>query len=246
MVPVEQLPNIIRCIRNPGYASVYSFSEDAALEIAASGMSRDFAKYEVTSDTLPIDLDDGDASLGPLLSKIDGLKYDLYTSGGKGYHVILHHTEITSTDLPHSHKKVVETLNTKADMTLYQAGRILSLPARIHPKTGRLKELIRSVDGALVEVPLIKKPEVTFDFSGSLGGDVEIALLNLLSLQTSPPPDGTKHMRIWGTTNDLLKAGFCRDAIVDFISKIVESWPVQLSEEELMKPIDQACRRVRG
>ncbi len=246
MVPVEQFDRIIKCVRDPGYSSVYAFSEEAAKEIEASGMSRGFDKFETISDTLPIDLDDGGASWPALQERLKGLRYERYFSGSKGMHVILHHEPIQSMDLPYSHKNVVKSFNTAADMTLYQAGRILSLPGRIHPKTKKPKTLIEVVEGDLIEVPLVEKPPVDFNFGETLGGDVEVALFNLLGLQTSPPPDGLKHIRLWQVSTDLFKAGFTHSAVAEFILKIVAGWATNLSEEDIMKPIDQAWRRLHG
>lgn len=255
MIPIEQFANIIKHVRDPGYASVYAFKEEDAKQIQESGLSRDFSRFEAFSDTLPLDIDDGGESLPDILDRLSGLKYDLYTSGGKGMHIILHHEPIVSMDLPNSHKNVVESFGIKVTRDknykglkvddLYHHGRILSLLGRIHPKTGKKKELIRSVDGELVHVPITKKDGPKFDFSG-IEGSIEAALLNLLNLKTNPPLNGNRHMRTWQTAMDLLKAGFDIAAIGQFLLVINEQWPEPQPEDEILAAVEQAARRLHG
>jgi hypothetical protein len=120
-----------------GYASVYMFDKEAADQIKAAGNSSGLARFPVYTDTLTLDLDKGEAQLERVRTAIAGLRYDVYVSGGKGFHVVIHLDRMVSgTNIPFSQRKWVEALNVEADLSLYQAGHIISLPGRKHPKDG--------------------------------------------------------------------------------------------------------------
>lgn len=243
MVSEEELKRIIEYIPNPGFASLYSFSKEDAQIIIDRGSSRDFHQFTPISDELLIDLDDGGASLPALEEQIKGLKYEVYFSGSKGAHVILHHEPIADNNLPYSHKKVVEGYGVDADMCLYHPSRLISLPGRVHHKTGKKKELIKRVDGELIVIPMQKKPEINFDFSG-LDGDATHGLSLLLRLKTNPPKVGTRHIRLWQTATDLLKAGFDINSISQFFLVINQDWPEPQSESEVLSVVEQAANRL--
>jgi hypothetical protein len=246
MVPIEKFDAIIKYIKDPGYSSVYGFDDEAANEIMASGMSRNFGKYSTISNTLSIDLDDAGESLPETLIKLQQFKFELFFSGGKGHHIILHHDSINSKDLPYSHRKWVEDMEIKCDMSLYQAGRILSLPGRIHKKTGKRKELLKVNEGDNIDLKLVPKPEVMFNFSEISESSVKDALAGLWNLSLYEPLEGSRHMTIWKNATELFKAGFQRDAVESFILHISKDWKNSLTEGELTEAIRQAYRRIHG
>ncbi len=178
---------------NPGYSSVYMFDESAANEIKDRGHSGGLSDYVVYADRLVMDLDDGDLQLAAIekLLQAKGLGYDVWASGGKGYHVYLKHDLIGSIHLPFSHKSVVRSLGINCDESLYQHGRLLSLPGRVHPKTKRKKTFVKSVPGSDVDVPIVERPGPVFDFLPSGGlNDLESGLFKLSNLSLSEPTMG--------------------------------------------------------
>ena len=241
MVTLPHLEKIQTTLRDTGYSGIYAFNEEDAKAIINQRSSQGMDRFEVTSSQLPIDLDDGDDSVEDVLKKLEGYKYELWTSGGKGYHIILFHEPITSIDLPYSHRQWIEDIGISCDISLYQHGRIFSMPGRVHPKTKRRKALIRSVEGDLITVKLKQKPELELAFDGE-EEELLTGLLNLVNLATYEPPTGRRHTKIWGTAKDLLRAGFPQDAVEKFILRINEEWKNKKPEEEVLAAINQASR----
>jgi hypothetical protein len=245
MIPVADFSNVVQYIRDPGYSSVYSFSEEDAAKIKESGHSRGFDQYTPGSDVLPIDLDDGGVTLDKVLERLDGYAYELWSSGGKGHHIILKHDFIQHKDLPYSHSQVVKSLGVGCDMTLYQAGRILSLPGRIHQKTGRKKTLLSVVAGKKIDVPIIAKPLVEFSFCLPTEGDYKAALARLWSLAEEGLEEGQRNKKIWQTASSLITAGFDVEATFLFMLHINNQQPQPLEEEEVKQAVLSAGRRGR-
>jgi hypothetical protein len=245
MVSLDELDRIVQYARDPGFASVYAFNKADAEEIRSSGCSKGFDKYTPCSDTLPIDLDTGDSYLKEVLDKLSPYSYKLYSSGGKGYHIVLNHEFISSKDLPVSHARFVEDMQIPCDMTLYQAGRILALPGRVHSRTGKKKVLIEDHEGENIKVHLAPKLSAVFDFT-TKDGDISGALGKLWSLSILQAEVGQRHMKLWGMSMDMAKAGFDAESVYGMLLTINNSWKNPLSEEEVRAAVLQAYRRVYG
>lgn len=242
MVSEEELAEIIKYVRNPGYASVYSFSKSDADQIKEAGHSQGFNKYTPGADCLSIDLDDKGQSLDHVLEKFSEYEYEVWFSGCKGHHVIIKHDFIESEDLPYSHLNVVRSFNIKVDECIYQPGRILRLPNAIHEKTGKKKVLIGTNKGKLLEIPLIKKPPVTFSFKGEEEGDYKTALAKLWSLSVEGLQEGERNKKIWQISSELLRAGFNIDAVFHFILHINNKQIEPLDEAEVRAAVISAGR----
>jgi hypothetical protein len=244
MVELSRLERVLKTVHNPGYSSIYSFDESAAIEIIESKCSRGFDKYVAYSDQLVIDLDDGDATLPDVEAKLVelGYKYDLYSSGGKGYHIILFHELIGSPDLPWSQLRFVDNLGFKCDRSLYQHGRILSLPGRVHEKTKQRKRLLKQVSGSLIEFPLVARPTITPVFEGLCGLDsLQGGLASLIGMSMCEPDIGNRHMSFWTVARDLLRAGLKPETILDVLLRINETWRNKKPPEEVENAVRQAC-----
>lgn len=245
MVTLDTLDKIVKHARNPGFSSVYAFNEADAMAIKETGKSRGFDQYKTASDYLPIDLDDGGATLDAVLEKLGEFSYKVYFSGKKGYHIILDHEFIHDSALPFSHRRVIENLDIVCDMTLYQAGRIFRLPNCIHQSTGKRKVLVKENKGKLIEIPLTEKPLMNFSFQADTKEGIPNALSKLWELGASTASEGERHMKVWQASTDLLKAGFEQSAILSMIEHINSSWTSPLSDEEVEMAVNQAARRLK-
>jgi hypothetical protein len=246
MLPVEKFDNIIKFSRDPGYSSLYAFDEVAAKAIISSGVSRGFNQYEAIADHLIVDLDDGMKSLPAVLERFTGLKHEVWSSGGKGFHIYLYHNEIKSIDLPYSHGRwVAERLaGLNYDTSIYRHDRIISLPNRLHPETKKRKSLVSRSDGDLVVIELVKKPEVDFNFEGS-EGEIMNALMNLTNLSAREPSIGDRHQKLWGCAKDLIRCGFEPSAVESFLQHINSTWKNQKEAEEISMAVNQALGGLR-
>lgn len=245
MVSTFALTNLIKQ-HDPGYGSVYMFDEVTAKEIIKSGESKGFNKMAVIANTLVFDLDGGQESLdkAEVILKSHGYGYQVFSSGGKGFHIYVPHELIQSNHLPYSHQKVVEKLGIECDLSLYQHGRLLSLPGRVHPKTGRRKELLYNVGGTPINIPIVERPVVQFKLGLIDTGDtLSMALRRLSDLTVEEPKIGNRHTTLWSVAQNLADAGITYHTALDLILGVTKEWknPKPQSEIEglLMKVFRQ-------
>ena len=242
MVSMDSLPILLK-LKDPGYASVYMFNEADASQIKHAGHSRGLSNYEVSAYHLILDIDNGEEGLSlaekALTSR--GLKYSVWSSGGKGFHVYIPHKLVTSVDLPHSHAKVVEGLGLAVDNTLYQHGRLISLPGRVHPKTKNRKTLIKTVEGSPIDIPIHKKPQMVFDFEdGGGAGELTAALLRVVGIAEAEPSEGNRHTALWGASKDLSDAGLSFQTVLDIMHGVNDQWKRPKAQEEVELAVVQA------
>lgn len=246
MVSLKAL-NILCKSSDPGYSSVYLFSEADAETIKRLGHSKGLSSYPVSSSFLIFDIDSGESSLRHVEKalKEKGLGFEVWESGGKGYHVYVTHQFVTSSDLPYSHSRAALQMIPNAvqhiDLSLYQHGRLLSLPGRIHPRTRKKKKFLYSVGGASLELPVLKKPQIEF----SVVSEADESILGrsfdqLLSMLLSPPYVGNRHTTIWAVSKDLMNSGLKYETALDLMQKVNEVWKNQKSPAEIELAVKQA------
>jgi hypothetical protein len=248
MLLQSQIDLICKGSGDSGYASVYAFDENAAKEIIASKSSAGLARYEVYTDVLVMDLDGGDELKQQATSILDalGLAYTVWFSGSKGYHVVipldrLYYSKI----LPYSQRVWVEKQGIKADLSLYQHGRILSLPGRVHPKTGKRKELVEVAKGSTLTLELVDPPkEFQVDFK-PLGGlsEFEAGLWKMLQSLGDEPSKGNRHTRLWSTAQHFADAGVSYETSLELMHKVNESWVLAKDAEGVELAVSQAYKR---
>jgi hypothetical protein len=233
MVPVEKLPD-------EGFRSVYEFTADAARTIRASGNSKGMDKYAVHSDTLFIDLDDGDKSLKLAMDWVvsTGAAFDVYSSGGKGYHF---HVKIDGMDglsVPRSQEVYASKLPFPTDLSLYRSGSLFALPGRRHRKTGKRKALVERIEGGFLKIPAVA-PKPMLDFSGLDGGisPVLSALKCAELLLTNPPINGQRHNRLWQFGLRCMEAGLSSSAAVQLADLANDTWAEPKEEDELIRAV---------
>jgi hypothetical protein len=230
-----------------GYSSVYMFDEDAARVLLADKSSKGMSRFPVYTDRLVIDLDAGDEQLerAELALKERELAYDVWFSGGKGYHVIIPLVALVSgKDVPYSQKKWVEGLGIGADLSLYQHGRLISLPGRVHPKTGIKKYLLRQENGAKLNIPMLVSPEPVFTFAGNGGLDeFEAGLWKVLQCLADPPSVGNRHTQLWSTALHFADSGFSYDFTLELMTEVNNKWTTGKDLAGVELAVKQAYRK---
>jgi len=170
-----------------------------------------------------------------------GYRYSVWFSGGKGYHIYLYHDLIDSPDLPHSHKRFIETLGIECDLSLYQHGRIFSLPGRKHPKTGVQKYCVKKVPGKKIDLDIVPAPpKPVFDFKSSDRDILVRAMFRATDLASKGPPMGNRHTSIWGTAKDFAESGLPFDIVVGLMQHINSTWDNCKTEGEVVAACEQA------
>lgn len=229
--------------RNAGFRSVYAFSEADALAIRNTGSSAGFSFFTPWSDTLTIDLDDGDKTLPIVLQRVLslGLRCEVWSSGGKGYHLVLFHALIGDKRLPYSQLKFVASLmaGLKFDDTIYRASSLISLPGRLHVKTGRKKRLLEIWEGEVMNLDLFDKPEPT----GMVGDDLTMfqeAVSHLQDLSVRQPREGQRHNRLWLCAKCFAEAGIERGTVEELLLAVNSQWENPKDEAEVIEAVRQA------
>lgn len=250
MVPLDALP-ILLDQRDPGYASLYWFKEEDAKTLQDAESSKGMNRFDVGGKYLIMDLDDGDRYLEVIENKLnqENLSYEVWFSGGKGYHIYIPHQFIISAHLPNSHKMAVLDLFPDAaemvDMTLYQAGRLLSLPGRIHPKTGLKKRLIKTCLGKAYVLQIVEQDRSMLDFVVSYhDNDLAKGLDNLLHLALQSPSIGGRHTALWGAAKDLARSGLDVQTVYNLLSEVNKLWENPKTPEEVLNAVNQAFRQI--
>ncbi len=248
MMPVDLFDKILTR-RDSGYQGVYMFSEDVALDIIASGSSAGFSRYTPAAQEVIIDLDDGDRQKAALTETLlkHGFLFQVWFSGGKGYHFTIPHQFIQDKRLPYSHLRWVESLGIVADWSLYRPGSIVSLPGRVHPKTKIKKHLLETYDGKPLELPLHEIPDKP-EFRVTEVSDDEqriIGLYKLSKLVAEPPTEGDRHIKLWSCAKNLADGGFSFAAVETILQEINSIWPVPKNREEVLKAVVQAFQARR-
>jgi hypothetical protein len=247
MLPLERFKDILRA-PDPGYASVYAFREEDAQVIIEAKSSAGMNRFAVQTDVLMIDLDDGDRQLRRAEAALAalGLSYTVWASGGKGYHIsIPMRCACFSIDLPYSQRKWVEALDVGADLSLYQHGRVLSLPGRVHPKTGNRKTKVKDVlgGGLKLDLPLICSPAPVFAAIEGGAGDLEAGLWQLIGILGKEPEPGNRHTKIWSTAKSLADAGLSYDTALDLLTEVNNKWEHAKTLAEVTAAVQQAYRK---
>lgn len=242
MLPVEDFKKL-QALRDTGYTSVYAFSEEDALKIKQSGNSSGFGQYEVYSDEIIIDIDNP-TDLNPTVRKLvmEGLAYDLYSSGSKGYHIVVPLDKMYhGYNVPYSQRKWVEDRLIKCDTSVYRHGSLISLPGRVHPKTGQKKELIRQESGKRATLQLVDPPMPKFNLQDdSLVGSLESGLRMAYFSCVSPPTEGGRHMTLWKIAKCLAEAGLSYEAGLELLITVNETWPNPKDENEVQRAASSA------
>lgn len=244
MIPNRHI-HLILALPNPGFASFYSFSESDALLVRERGHSRGLAEFSVWADQVPFDIDNGERGLNALLAVLnrDGYQYEVWLSGGKGYHVYVPHSPIYDIRLPYSHAAFVESLGVACDASLYQHSRVLRLPGTIHPDTGKRKVFITRKEGRKAEVAMVEPP--SFNFSPRLAEkSVVNAMSAAISLINNPPPtgQGKRHTLIWGAAKDFAEAGTPYVTALGVLLEVNRTWVNPKPIDKVEKAVVQAYR----
>jgi hypothetical protein len=244
MIPIEEIDTIIKHHQNPGYSSLYMYEEKDAEQIVRAKHSGGMGDYTPASDYLAIDIDSIDGvDLEKAEAALKGFKYEKWFSGKKGYHLILPHKLIHDKRLPYSHMRVVEGLGIKADMCLYQPGRIFRLPGCVHESSRARKILLGRYDGVEIDIPLVEKPSPVFAFQEA--EDYKGALGALWSFAEQGVSNGERNNKFWQIASKLINAGFDPDSVRGFLSVVNENQKEPLDEVELNLTINSAAKKVR-
>lgn len=245
-LPEELIVRLASASFTIGYASHYMFPKKVALEARELQSSRGL-RGMVGGYYLVLDFDNGNNQVKQAETQLIsmGLGYDLYSSGGKGFHIYIFHECIWSKHLPYSHYHWVNSIfDLEIDLSIYQHSRLIALPGRVHKATGRRKKLLKSVKGNLLDLPIVEMPkrELMAFKREEKTDQLMHGLLRCITLLQAEPRRGNRHTALWGTAKDLLGGGLHPKAVYDLLSKINDQWDNSKEGDEVIEAITQAIK----
>lgn len=258
MVPRSALPDLFK-LEDTGYCSVYAFEESAKWAIKAQGDATGLSRFPVYSDRLWIDIDSADSTpqevervkeyTRELTRQFKTLDYSftVWDSGSKGFHIAIVIEPMFGRDVPWSQLQYIKAAGITCDYSLYQAGRLLSNPGRLHPKTGRKKTKVFEHKGSVIlSIPMLKSPDKPDLDSDSLtDSDMARIALNRLScmIQDAPLP-GMRHTTMWSVASQCLEAGLKYDLVFGLLCWVNKMNPSPKDEAEVERAVRQAAQQL--
>jgi len=160
-------------VPDTGFCTVYQYDESLLNYFTKHGCTKGFSKTNPVcyTDKLLVDFDNQLEAARDFFDTLVDMKvgFKVYNSGGRSIHFHIDRVPVASVHLPHSDKKWMEQYASKADMSLYQVGRVFRLEGTIHHDTGKAKVLIQQVEG----VPLDSLPIVERELTPYTNGEVD-------------------------------------------------------------------------
>jgi len=199
------------------FRSVFGYPPEAQAHIKAEGSIVGVKQFPVQSSILFIDVDEEEH-----LDEIEriiaatGVGYNVFTTGHRGCHFHIDMTPTTSIHLPYSQAEYIRELGLSGmvDLTIYRHHSIIRVPGAIHSKTGKPKELLRSIDGPMLTINLVQEPEPEFEHHES--GDPEAVRRFRRNLVQKRGP-GQRHMHLFILFESGIKAGHDIDSMLEWL-----------------------------
>ena len=247
-VPIRQMVSFYNT-PSAGYSSVYWFKFEDILSFRARGKSDGLGVLPVYAERLWIDIDREDDSTAAYndmqttsnwLQK-QGYAHSTWFSGGKGYHICVKIKPMFGNAVPYSQKEwVLANIPVAVDKSLYQHGRILSNPGRVHEKTGESKKRIGFFLGETLEIPLLELP---FERAAPLPASEENkhqGFLRCARLLMNEPDQGDRHTELWSTASQLCGAGVPQELTLGMLQWINQQWKNQKKFDDVSRAVLQA------
>lgn len=228
-----------------GFRSLYFFDEYATAYFREIGRVKGLKNFPVYSSSLTIDIDNDDEGFKSTLERVKkaGYKFEAWSSGGKGYHIILFHEMLCNVNLPYWHRHWIEKRRIPCDLCIYESGRIIRLPHTIHAKTGNPKVLLEESEGSLITLEEVTPVKVMNSKTGAQEDDA-LGLLGLLlnKYVNVPIEQGERNRRVYSLCRGFFDCGFSSDALDEFAHIVNENIEEPLEEEELVNIINSVAR----
>jgi hypothetical protein len=234
-----------------GFRSYFGFSEAIKEYCKEFGSNRGMRGTVVYSDCIFIDYDDCPDAAEEMWHILVGEKlgFEVWDSGGRSIHFHIPHKPMWSEHLPYSHRKWVESRSPKADMSLYQAGRIFRLPGTVHTTHLRKKVLLEMVEGKMPEIELFVQPLKSVAFGSFVAdGDGIAEITGLLTrLANFPPQEGERNRKLYAAVCSCLSCGFSGEFALELISKVnSDLMESSIEDEELQQIVGSAAQSFGG
>lgn len=226
-----------------GFRSYFMWDAKQKELIEQQGNMANLDTIAVYSDTLFIDFDTHPENIEVLKGYLTekNIRFDLYTSGSKGFHFHIPLDRIyQGIDLPTIHKTWVENLALEGvDLSIYRHAGLFRLPGTRHKKTGNIKTLIETSYGLPlnlneVEVKYKHKPRITCSMSTPAS-----ALNECLFNMINEPGVGGRYMKFWKMAKMLQEAEYTREFAEELLIAVNFSWKQPKEVSEIMRVLGE-------
>ena len=232
-----------------GFRSLYKYDSNQKSIIEAQASMANLDNMAVYSDTLFIDIDNNeDAMKAMRFALVDrDIHYELYESGGKGYHFHIPLKETYQhTRLPEIQKQWVKSLGIPVDESIYKHAGLFRLPGQRHAKTGKKKEIIAEQCALLLELDMnIQLPTAKpTRMCSSLSTSAE-ALNECLFYLINEPAEGGRYMKLWHLAKGLQEAEFTEEFAIELLVEVNFAWSKPKPIEEINRAIKETYGKAK-
>jgi hypothetical protein len=202
------------------YQSVYQYPRETVELIQTQGNTKGLKGTVVYTDTLFIDIDKED-SVEPALEILKGLGFqmDILTTGNRGVHCELPCEPMEGSEVPYSQRQWLKNhgLWEYVDSSFYHPAGQYRVRGAIHEKTGRTKEVLESLDGTRLSIPMLTPPPITIEIMDDADiGSPEAQFQFQMNLMRKRD-EGQRHLHIYILVQSGLRAGVEPDELMDCI-----------------------------
>lgn len=230
-----------------GFRSCYSFLEAAVSHIKATNTTAGLKGMDLYTDELLVDFDDQPEAANDFEKLVSNYNYEMYDSGGRSIHFHVKLTPMVGPTVPESQREWMRVHAPKSDISIYKTSGMYRLPGTFHAKhRGRFKQLLKSVSGPLLTIPIIEVKEYFTPSDTKYGSHDEDKEYILMRLLVTNVTEGTK-----GRNNHIfLIAAVCRDLDMpqEACANLLHKWNIKrcsppLQQAGIYSTIRSAYRR---
>jgi len=201
------------------FMSVYQYPQTTVDFINTNGNTKDLKGKPVISDMLYIDVDVQE-NIKPVLDLLEseGIRHFIYTTGNRGCHIHIPIERMEGTNIPYSQVEWLRDIGLLelVDSSIYREGGQIRAIGATHQKTGKLKELVETVEGAIPTIEIREQPPES-RWEGMDELDVEALLEYKLNLMEERG-EGGRHQHIYIIYKQGLLAGLSETQIWEDIT----------------------------
>lgn len=226
-----------------GHSSVYWFNEECKSIMERKGNILGCSNFPVSSNRFIIDLDDGLTSMKTVCEQLvaRGLAYDVWSTGGKGFHIIVPMPMVEDLDLPYSQEQYARGIQGVSDFNIYRHNSLIRLPNTQHEKTGKYKTKVYSREGNKLDLPILVNPKrfTTWEINEKYTDTsyLKSGVNSLYKLLLDPPPVGSRHIRLWSCAKALFNSGLEYETVLDLLTNVNDTWDTDPKDDSDIKGI---------
>ena len=215
-------PNLLESPeRQYTYRSLYGYDPEVTSMIKGNGHTRGLKSHPVYSDMIIIDCDTADEAVIVEKRLVElNIAFELWNTGNRGCHFHIDIEPMYGKDTIWSQICWLKEIGVwdAIDTSIYREGGQIRVPGAIHEKTGRKKEIVKTVVGEKPSIRIMVAPPIApirIDTKEGTQASKEEYQRNLRYYRS----EGSRHMHMYILWKRGLEAGYDVDVIRDDIRR---------------------------